>query len=106
MAKLSISIWPYTANLVAAWQAGATRFETALGGIGGSPFSPGAGGNLATEDAVYLLQEMGVETGVDLPALLATTQFLIETLGHGVPSRVFAAGGRMVPQKGGNPHGH
>lgn len=94
------------ANLVAAWQAGATRFETALGGIGGSPFSPGAGGNLATEDAVYLLQEMGVETGVDLPALLATTQFLIETLGHGVPSRVFAAGGRMVPQKGGNPHGH
>ncbi len=93
------------ANLVAALQAGATRFETALGGIGGSPFSPGAGGNLATDDAVYLLQEMGVDTGVDLPALLETTQFLVEKLGHAVPSRVFASGGRMVPQ-GGDPHGH
>ncbi len=88
------------ANLVAALTAGADRFETALGGIGGSPFSPGAGGNLATDDAVYLLEEMGVNTGVDLDQLLAATQFLVQKLDHPVPSRVFQSKGRMVPKGG------
>ncbi len=88
------------ANLLAALAAGASRFETALGGIGGSPFSPGAGGNLATEDAVYLLESMGVHTGVDLEKLIATTGQLIGQLGHSVPSRVYLAGGRMVAKGG------
>jgi hydroxymethylglutaryl-CoA lyase len=85
------------ANLLAAVDAGATYFDTALGGIGGSPFSPGAGGNLATEDAVYLLEEMGVDTGIDLNALLVLGDRLAEALEHPLPSRVRAARGRMVP---------
>jgi hydroxymethylglutaryl-CoA lyase len=85
------------ANLLAAVDAGATYFDTALGGIGGSPFSPGAGGNLATEDAVYLLEEMGVDTGIDLDALLALGDRLSQWLEHPLPSRVRQARGRMVP---------
>lgn len=85
------------ANLVAGVLAGCTRFETALGGIGGSPFSPGAGGNLATEDAVYCLQEMGIKTGIDLTRLMEGTRFLETAIGHPVPSRLYQAGGRMVP---------
>ncbi|OLZ09890.1 hydroxymethylglutaryl-CoA lyase [Sulfobacillus thermosulfidooxidans] len=85
------------ANLLAAVGSGASRFETALGGIGGSPFSPGAGGNLSTEDSVYCLTEMGISTGIHLQQLLSTTQFLVEKLGHDVPSKVFHAGGKMIP---------
>ncbi len=85
------------ANLLAGILAGCTRFETALGGIGGSPFSPGAGGNLATEDAVYCLSEMGIKTGIDLDRLMLASRFLEEIIGHKVPSRVYRAGGRMVP---------
>ena len=51
--------------MVAGLQAGITTFDTSLGGLGGCPFIPGAAGNIATEDAVYALQEMGVETGID-----------------------------------------
>lgn len=91
------------ANMLAALDAGATHFETALGGIGGSPFSPGAGGNLATEDAVYLLDEMGVHTGIDLDALLVLGDRLSDQLGHPFPSRVRQARGRMVPV---GPEGH
>ena len=86
------------ANLMGAFEARCIRFDTALGGIGGSPFSPGAGGNLATEDAVYLLEEMGIKTGIDLAALLELGDFLEEKLGHPLPSRVRAARGRMVPK--------
>jgi hydroxymethylglutaryl-CoA lyase len=85
-------------NMLAALDAGCTRIDTALGGIGGSPFSPGAGGNLATEDAVYLLEEMAVDTGIDLKALLTLGDFLEEKLGHPLPSRVREAGGHMVPR--------
>jgi hydroxymethylglutaryl-CoA lyase len=85
------------ANMLAGIMAGCVRFETALGGIGGSPFSPGAGGNLATEDAVYCLQEMGIKTGIDLERLMDATRFLESAIGHAVPSRVYQAGGRMVP---------
>lgn len=86
------------ANMIAALSAGITRFDTALGGIGGSPFSRDmAGGNLATEEAMYCLEEMGIATGIELSELLATTQYLTQCLGHSVPSKVFRAGGRMVP---------
>jgi hydroxymethylglutaryl-CoA lyase len=84
-------------NLLAAVGSGASRFETALGGIGGSPFSPGAGGNLSTEDTVYCLQEMEIETGIDLNKLLDAARFLVSKLGHEVPAKVLHAGGKMVP---------
>lgn len=59
------------ANAKAALDVGVTRFDAALGGLGGCPFAPGASGNIATEDLVYLLGSMGFKTGIDLPALLA-----------------------------------
>ncbi len=58
------------ANIAAAWRAGITGFDTAFGGLGGCPFAPGATGNTATEDAVWMFRRMGVETGVDLDAVL------------------------------------
>lgn len=81
--------------LVNAWSAlerGVTRFDTAVGGLGGSPFAPTAGGNLATEDLVLLLDDVGVATGVDLGALLDASRCVAELVGHPVPSRVAAAG--------------
>lgn len=80
------------ANSLAAIERGVARFDTAVGGLGGSPFAPGAGGNLATEDLVLVLNDLGHETGIDLDALLAISGSLAELVGHGVPSRVSAAG--------------
>jgi hydroxymethylglutaryl-CoA lyase len=81
-------------NAYAAMEAGVTRFDTAVGGLGGSPFAAGAGGNLATEDLVHLCDDLGVATGIDLEALLAVSTQVAETVGHAVPSRVAAAGPR------------
>jgi hydroxymethylglutaryl-CoA lyase len=81
-------------NAYAAMEAGVTRFDTAVGGLGGSPFAAGAGGNLATEDLVHLCDDLGVATGIDLEALLAVSSQVAETVGHAVPSRVAAAGPR------------
>jgi hydroxymethylglutaryl-CoA lyase len=81
--------------LLNAWTAiglGVERFDTALGGLGGSPFAPTAGGNLATEDLVMVLSDAGVDTGIDLDALLDSTPLLAELVGHDLPSRVSAAG--------------
>ncbi|MCP3738643.1 hydroxymethylglutaryl-CoA lyase [Rossellomorea sp. BNER] len=58
------------ANVFASLQAGIDRFDTSAGGLGGCPFAPGASGNVATEDVVYMLEEMGVETGIDLDTLV------------------------------------
>jgi hydroxymethylglutaryl-CoA lyase len=80
------------ANALTALELGVTRFDTATGGLGGSPFAPGAGGNLATEDLVLVLHDAGVETGIDLDALLVVSRGLHELVGHPVPSRVSAAG--------------
>jgi hydroxymethylglutaryl-CoA lyase len=81
-------------NAYAALEAGVTRFDTAVGGLGGSPFAAGAGGNLATEDLVHLCDDMGIATGIDLDALLAVSSQVAETVGHPVPSRIAAAGPR------------
>jgi hydroxymethylglutaryl-CoA lyase len=81
-------------NAYAAMQAGVARFDTAVGGLGGSPFAAGAGGNLATEDLVHLCDDVGVDTGIDLDRLLATAAGLADLVGHVVPSRVAAAGPR------------
>ena len=80
------------ANALAAWQAGARRFDAALGGIGGCPFAPGATGNICTEDTVHMFEEMGVPTGVDLPALMALSRRLPGLLGHETPGQVAKAG--------------
>ena len=80
------------ANALAAYQAGARRFDAALGGIGGCPFAPGATGNICTEDTVHMFEEMGVSTGVDLPALMALSRGLPGLLGHETPGQVAKAG--------------
>lgn len=72
------------ANVVAALDAGVSKFDGALGGLGGCPFAPGASGNVALEDLVYLLESMGYATGIDLPALLELRQRLRDWL-PGVP---------------------
>jgi hydroxymethylglutaryl-CoA lyase len=80
------------ANVLAALHAGANRFDASLGGIGGCPFAPGATGNICTEDLVHMLDGMGLETGVDLPALLAASRQLPAILGHDTPGQVVKAG--------------
>jgi hydroxymethylglutaryl-CoA lyase len=76
------------ANMVAGLQAGITTLDTSLGGLGGCPFIPGAAGNIATEDAVYALQEMGVETGIDWRKLADLALKLEERLGRRLPGRL------------------
>lgn len=82
-------------NAHTAFQLGVRDFDTAIGGLGGSPFAEGATGNLATEDLVYLFEDLGVETGVSLPLLLEASAVAAEVIGHPVPSRVAAAGPRL-----------
>ncbi len=80
------------ANAAAALQAGVTVLDASAGGIGGCPFAPAATGNIATDDLVYMLERMGLQTGIDLPALLPTAAFLSEELGHEVPALLPRAG--------------
>ncbi|HWW54957.1 MAG TPA: hydroxymethylglutaryl-CoA lyase [Acidimicrobiales bacterium] len=81
-------------NAYAAMQLGLTRFDTSVGGLGGSPFAAGAAGNLATEDLVHLCDDLGVATGLSLDALLDAAALAAAIVGHSVPSRVAAAGPR------------
>lgn len=83
------------ANVLAAIDAGADRFDAALGGLGGCPYAPGASGNVCTEDLVHALHWMGYDTGVDLDALLAASRRLPALVGHAVPSALLAAGRRL-----------
>jgi hydroxymethylglutaryl-CoA lyase len=71
---------------------GVRRFDTATGGLGGSPFAPGAGGNLPTEQFVLMLEDLGVPTGIDLDELLSIAAGLPEIVGHDIASRVAVAG--------------
>jgi isopropylmalate/homocitrate/citramalate synthase len=80
------------ANAWAALESGATIFDGSVGGIGGCPFAPKATGNVATEDLVYLLHGEGVETGVDLDALIGVAEWLAGVLGRRLPGRVYRAG--------------
>ena len=82
------------ANVLAALQLGIEEFDASVGGLGGSPFAPGANGNLATEDVVHMLSDMEIETGVDLDRLLEVTQLVESLVGHAVPSQVSKAGPR------------
>jgi hydroxymethylglutaryl-CoA lyase len=80
------------ANVLAALEAGVASFESSFGELGGCPVPPGATGNIATEDLVSMLHEMGVETGVDLGALLAASRAAQEVLGRPLGSHVLTAG--------------
>jgi hydroxymethylglutaryl-CoA lyase/(R)-citramalyl-CoA lyase len=80
------------ANAVAALEAGATLFDASCGGLGGCPYAPRATGNIATEDLVYLFDGEGVETGVDLDALVAVSQWLEGALGRRLEGQVYRAG--------------
>ena len=80
------------ANVLAALEVGVDRFDASVGGIGGCPFAPGAPGNICSEDLVHMLHEMGVETGIDLPALLECARMLEALLGHEVPGQTIKAG--------------
>jgi hydroxymethylglutaryl-CoA lyase len=81
------------ANAVAAVQAGVHTLDGSIGGIGGCPFAPGATGNVATEDLVYLFQRSGFDTGLSLDTLIDSGRWLQEKLGHPVPSMLVKAGG-------------
>lgn len=76
------------ANMIAGAQAGVAIFDAALGGLGGCPFLPGAAGNIATEDAVYALSELGVETGIDWQELCALSREMEDILGRRLPGRM------------------
>jgi hydroxymethylglutaryl-CoA lyase len=80
------------ANVLAAYEAGARRFDAALGGLGGCPFAPGASGNICTEDLVNMCDEMGIETGIDLPLLIELSRGLPRLLGHETAGQVAKAG--------------
>jgi hydroxymethylglutaryl-CoA lyase len=80
------------ANAVAAVEAGAMVLDASAGGIGGCPFAPRATGNIATDDLVFLLERMGLDSGYDLEALLPVSAFLGDQLGHEVPAMLPRAG--------------
>lgn len=80
------------ANIIAGIQAGITTFDGAFAGLGGCPFAPGASGNVATEDVVHMLHEMGIDTGIDLAAAMSTARLAQDMAGHLTDSFVLKAG--------------
>ncbi|MBU8816342.1 hydroxymethylglutaryl-CoA lyase [Mycolicibacterium goodii] len=83
------------ASAYAAVQAGITRLDASVGGLGGCPFAPGASGNIATEDLVYLLRDSGIGVDVDLQAAIAAARVAQEAVGHDLPSALLRAGDRI-----------
>jgi hydroxymethylglutaryl-CoA lyase len=83
-------------NVMAGLDEGIDRYESSIGGLGGCPFAPGATGNICTEDLVYLLEECGIATGVDLAAVSALAREIEATLGHSLPGQVMKAGPRLA----------
>jgi hydroxymethylglutaryl-CoA lyase/(R)-citramalyl-CoA lyase len=80
------------ANAYAALEAGAKTLDSSIGGLGGCPFAPRATGNIATEDLVYMLEGDGVDTGVDLGALISISEWLENFLGRPLEGQVYRAG--------------
>jgi len=79
------------ANVLAGLEGGITTFDASVGGLGGCPYAPGASGNLATEDLVYMLRGMGYETGVDLARLVAAGELAQRLVGHALPGKTLQA---------------
>lgn len=82
-------------NVVEGLRAGITSYESSLAGLGGCPFAPGATGNICTEDLVYLLDEMGIDSGIDLQALIRIAQRLEGVVGRRLPGQLMKAGPRL-----------
>ena len=80
------------ANILAAMQAGMTQFDSSFGGLGGCPFVPGAAGNISSEDVINMMDEMNIETGVDVLKVMALSRKVGEIVGHGLDSYVLRAG--------------
>ena len=79
------------ANVLAALDLGVATFDASAGGLGGCPYAPGAAGNLATEDLIYLLEGLSIETGVSLRKVVDASRFLAKALGRRPPGRYLAA---------------
>jgi hydroxymethylglutaryl-CoA lyase len=79
------------ANVMAALPLGVRTFDASAGGLGGCPFAPGATGNLATEDLVFMLDGLGYRTGVSLPAVIEASAYIEPAVGHALPSRTYQA---------------
>jgi hydroxymethylglutaryl-CoA lyase len=82
------------ANILTALDLGVTEFDASVGGIGGCPYAPGASGNVATEEVVHMLHDMGLDTGIDLDALIEVAEMAEKLLGRTLPSGVLRAGPR------------
>ena len=97
-ARLPLRLHPHSArgaglaNVLAALEVGVDRLDASIGGIGGCPFAPGAPGNICTEDAVHMLHEMGIATGLNLPELVESARLIERLLGHEVPGQVIKGG--------------
>ncbi|MGH1479597.1 MAG: hydroxymethylglutaryl-CoA lyase [Geminicoccales bacterium] len=83
------------ANVMAGLDEGIDRYESSFAGLGGCPFAPGATGNICTEDLVFLLHEMGIETGIDLKKLCAVAKTVEDVVGRTLPGQVMKAGPRL-----------
>ncbi|HTJ36592.1 MAG TPA: hydroxymethylglutaryl-CoA lyase [Dactylosporangium sp.] len=83
------------ANILTALRMGITEFDASVGGLGGCPYAPGATGNVATEEVVHMLHDMGYETGIDLKVLLEAARLAQEIVGRELPSGVLKAGPRL-----------
>ncbi|GAA0936218.1 hydroxymethylglutaryl-CoA lyase [Pseudonocardia zijingensis] len=86
------------ACVLAAVQAGVVQIDASVGGLGGCPFAPGASGNIATEEVVYLLEESGIATGIDLSRVLDAAALVERAVGHELPSNLYRAGGPNQPR--------
>ncbi len=89
------------ANLVVGMQAGVTKFDASISGLGGCPFAPGASGNIATEDTVHMLEEMGISTGVALPVLLTIAGQVEAQVGHSESAVLRAGTSADLPRRTG-----
>jgi isopropylmalate/homocitrate/citramalate synthase len=85
------------ANVMASLDVGIDKFDSSAGGLGGCPFAgPGAAGNVATEDLLYLLDGLGIEHGISLDGVLAASRYIVGAVGHPLTSKVYQAGGRLA----------
>lgn len=90
------------ANILVSLEMGITIFDSSLGGLGGCPYAPGAAGNVATDDLLYMLHGMGIHTGVDQQKLFHASQFIQEKIGRPLPSKSFQAANSQLSGKLGN----
>ena len=82
------------ANVLAALELGVVDFDASVGGLGGCPYAPGATGNVASEELVHMVEDMGVDTGIDLDALIDVAATAERLVGRTLPSQVLRAGPR------------